>query len=92
MVRVPGSHLVGELARYDDELFAYLMFDYLRSRQAFRTADALLTYAFNNGTITYSVRVVLPNDFIGGIPQLYELVSQFPFYARLVCHRRPCAS
>lgn len=79
VVRVPGSRLVGELARYDDELFAYLMFDYLRTRPAFRTADTLLTYAFYNGTITYSVRIVLPNDFIGGIPQLYELASQFPF-------------
>ncbi len=79
VIRVPGSRLVGELARYDDELFAYMMFDYLRTRSVFANADLLLTYSLHDGIITYILKVVLPNDFITGLPRLYELTSQFPF-------------
>jgi hypothetical protein len=79
VVRVQGSHLLGELGRYDDELFAYLMFDYLRTRSPFQNTKPLLTYALYDGTITYSVGMVLPNDVISGIPQLYKLAGQFPF-------------
>ena len=79
VIRVPGSHLVGELARYDDELFSYMMFDYLRTRPVFADTDVLLTYSLHDGIITYVLKVVLPNDLVTGLPKLYELTSQFPF-------------
>jgi hypothetical protein len=79
VIRVPGRHLVGELARYNDELFAYLIFDYLQMQPDFRNTEVLLTYSLRNGSIAYIVKVVLPNDFVSGIPRLYELANQFPF-------------
>ena len=79
VLRVPGSHLAGELVRYDDEMFAYMMFDYLRTPSVSGNADLLLTYSIHGGTIAYILKVVLPNDFITGIPRLYELARQFPF-------------
>ena len=79
VIRIPGSHLVGELAYYEDELFAYLMFDYLRSRPSLAHREFLLTHSLRQGTITYALKQVLPNDLISGPPQLYELASNFPF-------------
>src|SRR4051812_15132203 len=32
VVRIPETRLIGELGCYEDELQAYLMFDYLRTR------------------------------------------------------------
>jgi len=79
VIRIPGSHLVGELAHYEDELFAYLMFDYLRSRPSLAHREFLLTHSLRDGRITYALEQVLLNDFISGPPQLYELASDFPF-------------
>lgn len=79
VIRIPGSHLAGELAQYDDELFAYLMFDYLRSRPGLAHREFLLTYSLRGRTIKYSLQQVLPNDFISGPSQLYELKRDFPF-------------
>lgn len=79
VISIPGSHLVGELAHYDDELFAYLMFDYLRSRPGLAHREFLLTYSAHHGTITYAIEQVLPNDFIQGPSQLYALAMEFPF-------------
>lgn len=79
VLRVAGSQLVGEVARYDDELFAYMMFDYLRTQPAFADTEVLITYSLRGGMIKYILRVVLPNDFITGLPRLYDLAAQFPF-------------
>jgi hypothetical protein len=41
-VYVPGQVLVGELSRFDDGLFAYLMFDYYRGRRSLRDSQLML--------------------------------------------------
>ncbi len=79
VLRVPGSRVMGELARYDDELFAYLMFDYLRQRNTSPGAELLLTYSSEGSMITYSILVVLPNDILRGCPTLIAWRSQLPF-------------
>jgi hypothetical protein len=79
VIHIPGSHLVGELALYEDELFAYLMFDYLRTRPSLAGKEFLLTHSVRNGKIVYALKLVLVNDFISGPPQLYKLASDFPF-------------
>ena len=79
VVRVPQSQVIGELARYDDELFAYMMFNYLRSQPAFDGINLILTYDFAGGTIVYSIRAVPPNDIIRGCDQVYKSASGFPF-------------
>ena len=79
VIRTPGSQLVAELANYEDELFAFLMFDYLRSRPSLAKREFLLTYMLRDRKIMYGLKQVLPNDFISGLPQLYELAGDFPF-------------
>ncbi len=83
ILRIPGGQLVGQLADYEDELFAYLMFDYLRSRPSMAHREFLLTHSLRDGKITYELKQVLPNDLISGVPQLYELTSDFAFLTPL---------
>jgi hypothetical protein len=78
-VRVPGKRLAGEIARYDDELSAYLMFDYLRAHSTIPRNDILLTYSVHDGTITYPILIALPDDFVAGLPRLFEMAHRFPF-------------
>ncbi len=56
-LRTPGYFLTAELAAYTDELFAYLMFDYLRHRLALGGAELLLTFERSASTKPY--RLVL---------------------------------
>ncbi len=78
-LRLDGRWLVGEVGRYQDELFAYLMFRYLRSRPALRDLEVWLSYAEEQGQIVYRIRVKLPEEMSAGIGRLYELAAEFPF-------------
>jgi hypothetical protein len=78
-IRVPGRYVVAELASYQDELFAYLMFDYLRAQPLLRDTELLITYSRRGGRIAYPIVAVLPNDFLTSMPKLYESVRPFPF-------------
>ena len=53
----PGSVLTAELAAYNDELFAYLMFDYLRHSPVLRKTRLLL--AFDRKATTKPYRLIL---------------------------------
>jgi hypothetical protein len=44
-VWIPGSALTGELGAYEDAVYGFLMFDFLRSRPQFRGSGVLLHYA-----------------------------------------------
>jgi len=79
VIRMPNKTLIGEFARYDDEFFAYLMFDYMRSRPALANREFLLTYAVNGNKITYILREALSSDLASGISDIYKLTVQFPF-------------
>jgi hypothetical protein len=78
-IRAPGRYLVAELARYQDELFAYLMFDYLRGQPLFRDSELLITYSRQAGSIAYPIVAVLRNDFLTSLPKLYDSARSFPF-------------
>lgn len=78
-LRAPGSRLVGLLANYDDELFAYLMFDYLRGQPGFQEREVLLSYARRGGTLVYSIYVLLPDDVFAAGDALTGLARPFPF-------------
>lgn len=56
-VEVPGRLILAEVARYDDELFAYLMAGYLRRTRALRNCEVLLTYSVANDHLAYSIRI-----------------------------------
>jgi|SRR5579871_2890346 len=64
VVRLPGRFLVAEIASYDDEFFAYLMFTHLRARPVFRNTEVLLTYRRLPNRIVYPIQVHLENDLL----------------------------
>jgi hypothetical protein len=70
VVAMPDRFLVGELARYDDEFFAWLMFSYLAGAPELKGGELLLSYSASEGRILYSLRIGLPNDLLSGIALL----------------------
>ena len=74
-VRVPSRYFVAEIGRFEDELFAYLMFDYLRSATALKGTEVLLTYSREGSSIVYPLLLVMPDDLLVGIPMLVKLKS-----------------
>lgn len=57
-----GGQILAEVARFDDELFAYLMFDHLRGRIGFRGVELLLTYENPRTDPHYAIMAVFPNN------------------------------
>jgi hypothetical protein len=73
-MRVPGRFLVADVATFDDELLAYLMFGYLRSLVARDGCRAWLTYEREGKALAYVIRLGPPqNDLLGGVPYLFRL-------------------
>ena len=72
VVRLPQRFLVAEVASYDDELFAYLMFSYLRARPVFRNTEVLLTYRKVPNGIVYPIQVSIENDLLSAVFLLAE--------------------
>lgn len=68
--------LVANLAGFDDGLFAYLMFDYYRSRPALRQKEVMLIADEKGPATVYRILVRLPNDLIRGVNELAELKAQ----------------
>ncbi len=76
-VFVPDRALIGELARFDDGLFAFLMFDYLRGRPLLADQNVMLTAKEQpGGTPAYRILVRLPDDLVGGVALLAELKAE----------------
>lgn len=81
----PRMHLVSQIAEYDNEFLAYLMFNYLRgsaplsSHEVFlvnaRTDAARTDNARKDAAIVYRVQVHLPNDLLGALSILLEAKS-----------------
>jgi hypothetical protein len=72
-IYVPNRVLVGELAQFDDGLFAFLMFDYLRSQPLLGNRQVMLTSQEEQGQPVYRILVTLPDDLIAGVAFLAEL-------------------
>jgi hypothetical protein len=90
VVRVPGRYFVAEIGRFEDELFAYLMFDYFRSAKALKGTEVLLTYSREGRSIAYPLLLVMPDDLLVGIPMLVRLNSEnwFPDFTWKVADKR----
>ncbi len=80
-LRLPGRFLVADVDSFDDELFAYLMFTYLRGIVEREGCRAWLTYERRGATIAYVVRVQPANDLLAGLPYLFRLQA-----AKLINH------
>lgn len=73
---VPSRVLVGELAEFDDGLFAFLMFDHLRGRPLLANHRIMLKSTEKPGQPLYRILVQLPNDLISAVTFLAELKAE----------------
>jgi hypothetical protein len=72
---MPGRKLVGFLGHYDNELFAYLMFDLAQSRQLTAGRDVMLM--LNPGDRpTYTIAVQCPDDLAECADEIARLRSR----------------
>jgi hypothetical protein len=76
IVPLPTKVLLAEVGRFDDELSAYLWFDYLRSRPALEGSQVFLTVTEKGQVPVYQIEVVLPNDALTAIPFLAGLEAK----------------
>lgn len=70
---IPEDFLAAEIFRSDDEFFAYLMYDYLRSLPSLRGAEILLTYREAGGKPAYTIVAHLRNDLLSAVPLLAQI-------------------
>jgi len=64
---IPEDFLAAEIFRSDDDFFAYLMYDYLRSVPALRNAEILLTYREVGDKPFYTIVAHLRNDLLSAV-------------------------
>lgn len=89
-VRVPGRFFVAEIGRFEDELFAYLMFEFFRGARALKGTEVILTYVREGNSISYPLLLVMPDDLLVGIPMLAKLEAEnwFPEFTWRVADKR----
>ena len=76
IVPLPTNALLGEVGKFDNELSAYLWFDYLRSRPGVEESQVLVTVTEKEGVPAYRVQIPLPNDALIAIPFLAGLEAR----------------
>lgn len=76
IVPFPTETLLAEVGRFDDELSAYLWFDYLRSRPGVEGSQVVLTVSEKEGAPLYRIEVVVPNNALVAIPFLAQLEAK----------------
>ena len=76
IVALPTKILLAEVGKFDDELSAYLWFDYLRSRPSVEKSQVLLTVTEREQAPVYGIEIVVPNDALAAIPWLADLEAK----------------
>lgn len=77
LVPLPTQILLGEAGQFDNELSAYLWFDYLRSRPGVDASQVLLVVTEQpDGMPLYRIEVILPNNALTAVPFLAELEAK----------------
>ncbi len=76
VVPFPTETLLAEVGRFDDELSAYLWFDYLRSRTGVEGSQVLLTVSEREGAPLYRIEMVLPNNALVAIPFVAQIEAK----------------
>ncbi|MDX1978860.1 MAG: hypothetical protein SFV51_01225 [Bryobacteraceae bacterium] len=74
-LHAPGLRTVAEAGRYQDELYAYLMFDQLRGRNRDPGVEVLLSYAVERGALEYRILLAPDRDLRRGLDQLNGMLS-----------------
>jgi hypothetical protein len=75
IVTLPNRYLVAYIARYDDEFYAYLMFNYLKDSRAFRDSEVFLTFRKSSGVIVYDIQARLANDLLSSLDLLAQATA-----------------
>jgi hypothetical protein len=76
VVPLPTEVLIGEVGQFDNELSAYLWFDYLRSRPGVSSSDVLLVVREEDQAPSYQIHVIVPNDALTAVPFLAQLEAK----------------
>ncbi len=72
----PAQAVLGRVGSFDNELSAYLWFDYVRSRPEVTHTEVLLTATEGPRSPVYRVYLVLPNDAVKAIAYLARLQAE----------------
>ena len=72
-VTVPGLSLVAEISDYDDEIFSFMMYDYLRGRPLVRELEVFLTSESDGDVPQYRFSLLMPPDLLRALPVLEEM-------------------
>ena len=73
VVTLPGAAFIATVATFDDELYAYFNYDYLRSRRAVQPAEVLLTRKVMDRKAVYPILIHMGDDLMTAIPFLEKL-------------------
>jgi hypothetical protein len=71
-----GAAILAEIARFDDEMMAYLMFDHLRGRPALAGRELVLTYENPRRDPHYAVVAILPPEVTAAEAWLADLLAR----------------
>ena len=72
----PAGHLLADVGTYDDELTAYLYFEYFRSLKLIDSSKVLLTARETPSGTVYRAYILVENDLLASIPYLADLQRQ----------------
>jgi len=72
----PTRTLLAEVGRFDNELTAYLWFDYLRNHAVASPSQICLTVKEDSGVPHYRIYLIVPNDALMAIPYLSRLAAE----------------
>ena len=76
VVTLPDAYLLAEIAQYDDEFLAFLMFDHLRGVFPLNQAEVLFGYRISTNRPKYLVLVHLENNLLTGLALLFRLQAE----------------
>jgi hypothetical protein len=76
VVKFPADVVLAHVGTFQDELLAYLYFDYLRGLPAVNGHEVYLTLETLNGERAYQLFLSLENDVLTAVPFLAELVAE----------------
>jgi len=69
----PAQTLLADVGSFDDELSAYLWFDYFRSRPEVSSSQVFLNVTEDSGRPVYHIYLEVPNDALVATPYLAQL-------------------
>ena len=72
----PAPSLLAEVGSFDNELSAYLWFDYVRSRRSAVQNQVLITSEETSAAPAYHLYLIVPNDALRAVPYIANLKAR----------------